>query len=68
MKTILAAAIGSLLLAGTAHADDSLMASRFGNTVIAKTKGGGPEAHLYFNADHTFTGKVIDPSIALKGT
>ena len=68
MKTFLAAAVGSLLLATAASAaDDSLMASRFGNTTIAKTKG-GTEAHLYYNADHTFTGKVTNPSMTLKGT
>jgi hypothetical protein len=34
--------------------DDSAMASRIGNTVAVESTLG--DAHLYFRADHTFTG------------
>jgi hypothetical protein len=45
-----------ILLAGAAMADDSLLASRFGNTTIA-TSADGTVVKLYYSADHTFTGK-----------
>ena len=44
-----------------------VMASRYGNTTIART-GSGHEVHMYYNADHTFTGKVVDVGFDLKGT
>ncbi len=44
---------------------DDLMSARYGNTIIAK---GDHEVHMYFNADHTFTGKVVDVGFDLKGT
>jgi hypothetical protein len=67
MRGVLIAASVLTLCASVAFADDSQMASRFGNTTIAKNKN-GTESHIYFNADHTFTGKVLRPAIALKGT
>ena len=67
MRLFLAAAIALVATTAIAFADDDIMATRYGNTVIAKSPN-GPEAHLYYNADHTFTGKVIGMSIVLKGT
>ena len=66
MRRILFAVSLAACSATTAFAaDDSTIAARFGNTVIAK--GGVGEVHLYFNADHTFTGKVIAMDYPLKG-
>ena len=48
--------LGAALLAGSALADDSVMASRFGNTTITKDASGA-ERHVYYKADGTFTGK-----------
>jgi hypothetical protein len=48
--------LGAALLAGTAFADDSAMTVRFGNTTITKSAS-GPERHVYYKADGTFTGK-----------
>jgi hypothetical protein len=67
MRSVLLATAIFALAATAAFADDDLMASRYGNTVIAKSPN-GPEAHLYYNADHTFTGKVIGMDFKLKGT
>ncbi|HEX3675640.1 MAG TPA: hypothetical protein VHU87_15320 [Rhizomicrobium sp.] len=67
MRSILVAACVLALSATAASADESAMTSRFGNTTIAKNKN-GTESHIYFNADHTFTGKVLRPAVALKGT
>jgi hypothetical protein len=65
MQTILLAAACAALSATAAVAADT-MADRFGNTVISK--GDGPEVHTYYNADGTFTGKVIGMKLSLKGT
>jgi len=46
------------VFATAAVADDSVLASRFGNTTI--TKAGGEEIHIYYNADHTFGIKIGD--------
>jgi len=51
----------------TLQTQDDVMASRYGNTTIAKTAK-GHEVHMYYNADHTFTGKVVDVGFDLKGT
>lgn len=45
------------MTAGSALADDSVLASRFGNTTITKD-GAGNETRLYYAADHTFTVKA----------
>jgi hypothetical protein len=50
-----------------ALAQDDMMASRFGNTTVAHTDS-GHEVHMYYKADHTFTGKVVDVGFDLKGT
>jgi hypothetical protein len=55
------------LCASAAFADDSMMTSRFGNTTVVKTKS-GMQVHMYFNADHSFTGKVLKSAITMKGT
>jgi hypothetical protein len=44
------------IAASAAFADDSVLASRFGNTTITKD-GAGHETRLYYAADHTFTVK-----------
>lgn len=44
------------MLAGSSFADDSVMATRFGNTTITRDAS-GIERHVYFKADGTFTGK-----------
>jgi hypothetical protein len=51
-----------------AFADDDPMASRYGNTVVVKMQNNGPVIHMYYNADHTFTGNVISMNYKLKGT
>ena len=48
--------LGFALLAGQALADDSVMATRFGNTTITKDAS-GTERRVYYKADGTFTGK-----------
>ncbi len=65
MRMFLLAGAVVALCASSAQADD-LMATRIGNTTISK--GGGPEVHMYYNADGTFSGKIIGMKIALKGT
>jgi len=67
MRLVLAISAALLLSAVTALADDDIMATRYGNTVVSKSAN-GPEVHMYYNADHTFTGKVIGVDFALKGT
>jgi hypothetical protein len=67
MRGILTGVFCFALCASAAFADESAMTARFGNTTVAKNKN-GTESHIYFNADHTFTGKVIRPAIAMKGT
>jgi len=47
----------TVMTAGAALADDSVLASRFGNTTITKDAAGN-ETHLYYAADHTFTVKA----------
>ena len=69
MRSILLAAACVLIAAPAFAYDDSVMSSDFGNTVISKGNGGGTETHMYYNADHTFTGKaLLDPPMLLKGT
>ena len=43
------------------------MAARYGNTTVTHTDS-GHEVHMYYNADHTFTGKVVDADFNLNGT
>jgi hypothetical protein len=56
----------ALTFAATAAlADDSVLASRFGNTTITKDAN-GTENHIYYAADHTYTGK--QGTMSFKGT
>jgi opacity protein-like surface antigen len=55
MRMFLLAAALAALSASAAHAED-VMASRYGNTTIT-TDVSGLQAKIYYNADHTFTGK-----------
>ena len=57
MRAILTGLSMAVLLVTAAAADDSVMASRFGNTTITKD-GAGNETHLNYNADHSFTVKA----------
>lgn len=63
MQAILMGAAAAVLFAGKAMADDSVIASRFGNTTIATTAS-GQTARLYYNADHTFTMKAGTQTIS----
>lgn len=42
------------------------MAATYGNTLIVK--GGGPESHTHYNADHTFDGIAPEYNYPYKGT
>jgi hypothetical protein len=55
--------IAAVLFATAAMADDSVMASRFGNTTVS-TDSAGVKSKLYYNADHTFTAKVGDQAVS----
>ena len=55
MRAILLATAFAIA-ATAAIADDGVLASRFGNTTITKDANGN-ETHIYYAADHTFTGK-----------
>ena len=61
--------IAALIIAAPslALAQNDVMASRFGNTTVTHTDR-GHEVHMYYKADHTFTGKVVDVGFDLKGT
>jgi hypothetical protein len=64
MRAILLATAFAIA-ATAAIADDGVLASRFGNTTITKDANGN-ENHIYYAADHTFTGK--QGANAFKGT
>ena len=55
MRTLLLSS-AAILFTSAAFADDSVLASRFGNTTITKDANGN-ENHIYYAADGTFTGK-----------
>jgi len=57
MRLVLLCAAMTAMTAGAALADDSVLASRFGNTTITKD-GAGNETRLYYAADHTFKVKA----------
>jgi hypothetical protein len=57
MRIVLMSTAFAVLMTTAAFADDSVLASRFGNTTIA-TDTTGAQQKLYYNADHTFTAKV----------
>ena len=64
MMIVLAAAVAAPSLG---LAQDDVMVSRFGNTTVTHTER-GHEVHMYYKADHTFTGKIVDVGMDLKGT
>ena len=65
MKRLVLAAAFLAATSVPALAGDEIMASRFGNTTITKDAA-GTENHVYYNADHTFTGK--QGAVGFKGT
>lgn len=65
MRAVLMGLSAAALFAGAAAADDSVLASRFGNTTITKDATGN-EVRLYYKADHTFTVKA--PAGTTNGT
>ncbi len=42
------------------------MAATYGNTIVVK--GGGPESHTHYNADHTFNGVAPEYNYPYQGT
>lgn len=56
MRAILLGIGIAALAVSTATADDSVLASRFGNTTITKDAQGN-ETHIYYKADGTLSGK-----------
>jgi hypothetical protein len=67
--TMVAASV-SFASVSVAHAGD-IMASRYGNTTITRDAA-GHESHIYYKADHSFTGKQGDAEFsgtwAIKGS
>ena len=60
---LLAAGCVLLAFAGIAAAqDDDPMAPRYGNTLIVKNAE-GQEARMFYNADHTYTGTMMDSAV-----
>lgn len=68
MRTILIAAAVLLLGAAPALAEDDVMASTYGNTVVST--GAQGESHTHYKADHTFDVTMTSAmgSISTKGT
>ena len=60
MKRILASAALLAFSASFAIAADDPMASRYGNTVVAKTADGKEAGRSYYNADGSMTRKTAD--------
>ncbi len=60
MKRILAAVAFTVFSATLAIAADDPMASRYGNTVVAKGADGKEVGRSYYNADGTLTRKTAD--------
>ena len=68
MVRFMLAGCAALALAGAAMAQDASdpMTPRYGNTLVIKNAK-GEEARMYYNADHTWTGTMMDGA-AMKGT
>jgi hypothetical protein len=66
MRLFLLGAAALIALSSAAQAADDAMANIYGNTLVS-VSGGGMEAHTYYNADHTFTGKVPAMGFEYKG-
>ncbi|MGZ5923931.1 MAG: hypothetical protein ACXWK2_05090 [Rhizomicrobium sp.] len=67
MRLFLLSAAALLAFSSAASATDDLMANTYGNTLVSVSTG-GMEAHTYYNADHTFSGKVPAMGFGYKGT
>jgi hypothetical protein len=67
MRLFLLGAAALFVASTAALADDDLMANTYGNTLVA-VSAGGMESHTYYNADHTFSGKVPAMGFEYKGT
>ena len=68
MRNILIAATVALLCAAPALAEDDVMASTYGNTVVST--GAAGESHTHYKADHTFDVTMTSAmgSLSTKGT
>jgi|ERR1700690_2346074 hypothetical protein len=67
MRLFLLGAAALFAAASSASAGDDPMATTYGNTLVSVSSG-GLESHTYYNADHTFTGKVPSLGFEYKGT
>lgn len=67
MRLFLLSAAALLAVVSGASAADDLMANTYGNTLVSISSG-GMEAHTYYSADHTFSGKVPAMGFEYKGT
>jgi hypothetical protein len=67
MRLFLLGAAVLLATSSVAVAGDDPMANTYGNTLVS-VSAGGMEAHTYYNADHTFSGKVPSMGFEYKGT
>jgi hypothetical protein len=67
MRLVLIAASALVFGASASFAADDVMATAYGNTIVSISTG-GMEAHTYYNADHTFSGKVPAMGFEYKGT
>jgi hypothetical protein len=63
MRAMILSAVLLVAASMPAFAGDEVLASRFGNTTITKDAQGN-ERRVYYNADHTFTGKQGDASFS----
>jgi hypothetical protein len=66
IRTVLIVA-ATIAAPSLAMAQDDAMASRYGNTTVTHTES-GHELHTYYKPDHTFTGKIVDVGMDVKGT
>jgi phenolic acid decarboxylase len=62
MRVVLMSTAIAVLMTSVAFADDSVLASRFGNTTIA-TDTAGAQTKVYYNADHTFSAKIVGQTV-----
>jgi hypothetical protein len=67
MRLLVLGAAALLAASSAAMAGDDMMANTYGNTLVS-VSAGGMEAHTYYNADHTFSGKVPAMGFEYKGT
>lgn len=67
MRLFLCGAVALIAVSSAASAGDDVMANTYGNTLVS-VSAGGMESHTYYNADHTFSGKVPAMGFDYKGT